>query len=184
MTFSVGMRAPSQAELVGDLADYLAEHLSEEQRYADPDLAPVKQPGKIDPAALKRVRAAVPFAAALDDATLMDWFGRFITRYRSAQTPLPPGKPVSEAALMKQLEGGASLLRHPWSRMAWTRQGAHCTLYANGHAYPASADYATQVCGQRTLSPPYNLSPIERNLVLALVNDGHLVPRRLRGRRT
>lgn len=183
MTFSVGMRAPSQAELVGDLADYLAEHLPEEQRYADPDLAPVKQPGKIDPAALTRVRAAVPFAATLDDATLLDWFGRFITRYRSAQAPLPPSKPVSEAALMKQLADGASLLRHPWSRMAWGQHGTHCTLYANGHAYPASASHAAQICGQRTLSPPYKLNTFERELVLALVNDGHLVPRRLRGRR-
>ena len=95
MTFSVGMRAPSQAELVGDLADYLVEHLSEEQRYADPDLAPVKRAGEIDKAALKRVRAAVPLAAGLDDATLLDWFGRFITRYRSAQTPLAPAKRTS-----------------------------------------------------------------------------------------
>ena len=39
MTFSIGMRAPSQAELTGDLADYLAERLHEDQRYADPDLA-------------------------------------------------------------------------------------------------------------------------------------------------
>ena len=183
MTFSVGMRAPSQAELVGDLADYLAEHLSEEERYADPDLAPIKQPGNIDKAALKRVRSAVPFAAGLDDATLLDWFGRFITRYRSAQTPLPPSKPLTEAALMKQLTGGASLLRHPWSRMAWTQHGSHCTLYANGHAYPASPACAVQLCGQRTLSPSHSLNGVERELLLALVNEGHLVPRRLRGLR-
>src|SRR6185437_11852169 len=34
MTFSIGMRAPSQAELTGDLADYIAEQLPEELRYA------------------------------------------------------------------------------------------------------------------------------------------------------
>ncbi|MFK2875150.1 cupin domain-containing protein [Dyella lipolytica] len=182
MTFSVGMRAPSQAELVGDLADYLAERLPEELRYADPDLAPAKRAGEIDKASLKRIRTALPFAAPLDDATLLDWFGRFITRYRSAQAPLPPAKPLSEAALLKQLTGGTSLLRHPWSRMAWTQNGSRCTLYANGHAYPASVRLATQLCTQRTLSPPHELSTAEHGLLLALVNDGHLVPRRLRGR--
>jgi 50S ribosomal protein L16 3-hydroxylase len=181
MTFSVGMRAPSQAELVGDLADYLAEHLSEEQRYADPDLAPVKRAGEIDKAALKRVRAAVPFAAGLDDATLLDWFGRFITRYRSAQTPLAPAKPLSEAALMKQLAAGAALLRHPWSRMAWAQTGAHAALYANGQAYPASARWASQLCAQRVLSGPFDVTAADRALLLALINDGHLILRKQRG---
>ena len=182
MTFSVGMRAPSQAELVGDLADYLAEHLSEDQRYTDPDLAPAKRAGEIDKAALKRVQAAVPLAATLDDAVLLDWFGRFITRYRTAQTPLAPAKLLSDAALMKQLTGGVSLLRHPWSRMAWAQAGSRCTLYANGHAYPASASWATQLCAQRTLSPPFDLSAVDTALVLALINDGHLILRRLKGR--
>lgn len=182
MTFSVGMRAPSQAELVGDLADYLAEHLSEDQRYADPDLAPVKRYGEIDKAALKRVRTAVPLATTLDDATLLDWFGRFMTRYRTAQTPLAPAKPLNEAALMKQLAGGASLLRHPWSRMAWAQVGSRCTLYASGHAYPASAQWATQLCAHRALQPPFDVSATDGALLLALINDGHLILRRLRGR--
>lgn len=182
MTFSVGMRAPSQAELVGDLADYLAEHLSEDQRYADPDLTPAKRAGKIDKAALQRVREALPLAQGLDDASLLDWFGRFITRYRTAQTPLPPSRPLSEAGLMRQLHGGASLLRHPWSRMAWAQTGKRCTLFANGHAYPASSGLSMRLCAQRTISPPFDLPGADGSLLLALVNDGHLILRRLRGR--
>ncbi|WP_333676851.1 cupin domain-containing protein [Dyella sp.] len=182
MTFSVGMRAPSQAELVGDLADYLAEHLSEDQRYADPNLSPAKRAGEIDKAALQRVRDAVSFTQTLDDATLLDWFGRFITRYRTAQAPLAPSKPLGEAALMKQLQGGASLLRHPWSRMAWGQAGKRCTLFANGHAYSASSRWATQLCEQRTISPPFDMSGKDCALLLALINDGYLILRRLRGR--
>jgi 50S ribosomal protein L16 3-hydroxylase len=180
MTFSIGMRAPSQAELVGDLADYLAERLTEDQRYTDADLAPAKRVGEIDKAALQRVRAAVPFAQALDDVTLADWFGRFITRYRSAQVPMPPAKPLSEAALGKQLGSGASLIRHPWSRMAWTQTGKQCVLYANGHAYPVSPHLAVKLCSQRTISPPS--ANDESASLLALINDGHLILRRLRGR--
>ncbi|MFC5743400.1 cupin domain-containing protein [Dyella tabacisoli] len=182
MTFSVGMRAPSQAELTGDLADYLAERLPEELRYTDPDLAPAKAIGEIDRHALARLKQALPFAAALSEATLNDWFGRFITRYRSTQMPAPTDKPLTAAALVKQLDAGAHLLRHPWSRLAWSRDKSGCTLYVSGHAYPASAALAEQLCAERSLVPAKRLPAADRDLLLALVNDGHLLPQKTRRR--
>jgi len=182
MTFSVGMRAPSQAELTGDLADYLAEHLTEEQRYADPDLAPVKAMGEIDKATLARLKTTLPFAAALDDDTLRDWFGRFITRYRNAQTPALLEKPLTEAALIKQIDAGAQLLRHPWSRLAWSRCKGGGVLFANGHAWSATPALALQLCEQRELSFSQTPSVADCALLLALVNDGHLIVRKSRRR--
>ena len=182
MTISVGMRAPSQAELTGDLADYLAERLPDELRYSDADLAPAKAAGEIDRAAIARLKTSLPFAAALDEPTLIDWFGRFITRYRNAQVPVPPEKPVTEAALLKQLDGGAQLLRHPWARMAWARGKRDATLFVNGHAYPASIELAERLCRERELSPGKKIPAAERSLLLALVNDGHLVARKSRRR--
>ncbi|HEY2623688.1 MAG TPA: cupin domain-containing protein [Dyella sp.] len=182
MTISVGMRAPSQAELTGDLADYLAERLPDELRYSDADLAPAKAAGEIDRAAIARLKSSLPFAAALDEPTLTDWFGRFITRYRNAQVPVPPEKAVTEAALLKQLDGGAQLLRHPWARMAWARGKAAATLFVNGHAYPAPMELAERLCRERELSPGKKIPAAERTLLLALVNDGHLVPRKSRRR--
>jgi len=182
LTISVGMRAPSQAELTGDLADYLAERLPDELRYTDPDLTPAKAVGEIDRAALARLKQALPFAAALDDATLTDWFGRFITRYRSAQQPVPPEKELTEAALRKQLDAGTSLLRHPWARMAWARAKRGATLFVNGHAYPTSVDVAERLCAERELTPGASVPDAELALLLTLVNDGHLVARKLRRR--
>ena len=180
MTFSVGMRAPSQAELTGDLADYLAERLHEDQRYADPDLLPAKAPGEIDDAALARLRKTLPFAAALDEEILRDWFGRFITRYRNAQGPALPDRALDEAALRKRLAAGAHLLRHPWSRMAWSRGPSGCTLYANGDSWPAPPALAKQLCAQREIVLDAAPSAPATALLLALVNDGHLVLRKAR----
>ena len=188
MTISIGMRAPSQAELTGDLADHIAEHLPEELRYADPDLKPAKHTGEIDRAAIARLRTALPFATALSDDMLRDWFGRFITRYRNAQVPAALEKPLDEAALIKQLKAGALLLRHPWSRLAWTRlaRGAgksDGTLYVSGHAYPATTALAQQLCEQRSLSTIGGKSgSSELALLLALVNDGHLLLQKSRRR--
>lgn len=183
MTFSIGMRAPSQAELTGDLADHIAERLPEELRYADPDLKPAKATGEIDRAAIERLRTALPFAAALGDDMLRDWFGRFITRYRNAQVPAPLEKPLTDAALAKQLAAGAQLLRHPWSRLAWTGGKSGCILYVSGQAYPATPALAQQLCEQRALSVDSPLESTELSLLLALVNDGHLLPRKSRRRR-
>jgi 50S ribosomal protein L16 3-hydroxylase len=180
MTLSVGMRAPSQAELTGDLADYLAERLDEAQRYTDADLAPARAAGEIDAAALGRLRAALPFAAALDEESLRDWFGRFITRYRNAQTPAPPARPLTTPALRKRLEGGAALLRHPWSRLAWSRNRRGATLFANGHAYAATTELAQRLCAQRTLTFDQAPDGAALELLAALVNDGHLVPHKAR----
>ena len=180
MTLSIGMRAPSQAELTGDLADHIAERLPEELRYADPDLTPAKAIGEIDRAAIERLKAALPFAAALDDAMLRDWFGRFITRYRNAQVPAALDKPMSEAAFDKQLDNLPTLLRHPWSRMAWTRAKSGCTLFVSGHAYPATPALAQQLCEQREIVLTAEPAAAEKALLLALVNDGHLLARNSR----
>lgn len=183
MTFSIGMRAPSQAELTGDLADYIAEQLPEELRYADPDLKPTGAVGEIDRTVFERLKQALPFAAALRDELLHDWFGRFITRYRNAQMPAPLAKPVPPDMLNTRLAAGAQLLRHPWSRLAWIRHKTGCTLYASGQAYAATPALAQELCAQRELTPDRKLLAAERTLLLALVNDGHLLLRTSRRRR-
>lgn len=182
MTFSIGMRAPSQAELTGDLADHIAERLPEEMRYTDPDLTPAKSTGEIDRAAINRLKAALPFAAALDDAMLRDWFGRFITRYRNAQVPAALEKPPTDAAFAKQLTVGATLLRHPWSRMAWARTKSATQLYVSGNAYAAPLELAQQLCAQRELAVTAAMIKEGRTLLLALVSDGHLLIKKSRRR--
>ncbi|WP_257388910.1 cupin domain-containing protein, partial [Tahibacter caeni] len=99
MTLSIGMRAPAIAEMLGDLVDSLVEPLTEDDRYTDADLAPAKDPYEIDAAALARVDRAVARLRELDDAALHDWFGRYITAYRSAQTALPPPRATTAAEL-------------------------------------------------------------------------------------
>jgi 50S ribosomal protein L16 3-hydroxylase len=68
LTFSVGMRAPARGEMLVDFAEFLAEQLPDSARYADPDLAPVKDSGQIDEAAMRRVAEALPWLRILDDA--------------------------------------------------------------------------------------------------------------------
>ena len=136
LTFSVGMRAPSRAELMVDLAEELAASLPDEARYADPDLQPPEDAWEIDEAAFSRLRAALADLQSLDETRLRTWFGRFITQYRAGGEIAAPARPPGTAAVASALDQGGMLLRHPHSRVAWTRDGRKARLFANGLVLP------------------------------------------------
>ena len=135
LTFSVGMRAPSRAELMLDFVEELAAAVPEESRYADPELTLPADPHEIDEAAFARVRAALSELQTLDDTALRRWFGRFITQYRAAGELAAPARVPSLATVADTLAGGGRLHRHPHARHAWAREGKRARLHANGLGY-------------------------------------------------
>ncbi|MBS0575940.1 MAG: cupin domain-containing protein [Proteobacteria bacterium] len=140
LTYSIGMRAPSQAELLVDFAEHLAQRIGEDARYTDPDLTLPMDAFEIDATALARVRTALSGLHA-DDAALAAWFGSFISSYRSVGIAAPP-KPPTEASVRKALATGGTLARHPFVRTAWMRHGKRALLLAAGAAYPMQAEAA------------------------------------------
>ena len=59
MTYSIGMRAPSAAEMLLDFAEYVAQSLPDSLRYRDSGLRPAGGDGEIDDDAIARVRAVL-----------------------------------------------------------------------------------------------------------------------------
>ena len=177
MTFSVGMRAPSQAELLLDFAESLAESLGEDNRYTDPELRPANDSGEIDDAALARVRAAMPQFAHVERSSLARWFGCFITRYRAAHEAMPSARPLSAAQLATKLSG-ARLLRNPWSRVAWARHGRQALLFVAGQSYDCPTALARALCARRDLDGAAMMSICASRPALetmaSLINGGHL----------
>ncbi|MGA9332985.1 MAG: cupin domain-containing protein [Rudaea sp.] len=183
MTFSVGMRAPSQAELLLDFAESQAERLDEGQRYVDPDLSPTRSGGEIDAAALERVRAAMPSFANVDNSILTHWFGCFITRYRVAHEAAPARQPIAPARLALRLPR-SRVLRNPWSRVAWARYRRAALLFVAGQAYACPIAFARAVCASRQIEGSALARLCGSNSLLAtlanLIDSGHLL---LAGRR-
>jgi len=178
LTFSVGMRAPAAAELLGDYADTLAADAPDELRYADPDQTLPSDTGEIDDAAMQRVEAALRQLRMDDPDRFGDWFGGFITTYRSAVLPAPDDNPPSREAMERALAEGAALLRHPWSRMAWRRlnraEGA-AHLYAGGTTYPMTVEDARRLAAADAVDGALYaaLEPAGRDAVNALLAAGH-----------
>ena len=175
LTFSVGMRAPAAAELLGDFVDTLAAEADDSLRYRDPDLAPAGDPNEIDADAMARVVEALNVLRMNDPERLGDWFGRFISAYRGAGTVAPaPGLP-SRIEFEWDLAQGATLHRHPFSRMAWRRGGRRATLFANGESWPLPARDAQRLAAARVVGQAEYaaLSDAGRDLAFALLEAGH-----------
>ena len=175
LTFSIGMRAPSRAELMLDLVEELAADVPDELRYADPDLQPPADPCEIDDAAFARVLAALQPLRELDDAALRRWFGRFITRYRAAGDIAAPPKPPVAAKIADALAAGGRLLRHPHARYAWARDGRRARLHASGLGFPMGITSAKVLAAAETLDAAAvaALDDDGRAALHALVAQGH-----------
>jgi 50S ribosomal protein L16 3-hydroxylase len=171
------MRAPAAAELLGDFVDTLASEADESLRFADPGLAPAKDANEIDAAAMERVVEALNLLRMNDPARLGDWFGRFITTYRTALRPggRDEGDGRSRIEVEWDLQRGAWLQRDPWTRMAWQRAGRGAKLFVSGesHALPL-ADARRIANGERLDGSEYaRLSITGRDLVQDLLQRGH-----------
>nr|WP_238333389.1 cupin domain-containing protein [Luteimonas marina] len=176
LTFSVGMRAPSAAELMGDYIDTLASEADESLRYGDADLAPPKDANEIDAEAMRRVVEALNTLRFNDPDRLGDWFGRFITQYRSAGVVAGEGDARSRIEIEFTLDHeGAVLQRHPFSRMAWRRAADGGRLYVSGQDHALPVRDARRIAGsERIDGAAYAaLSPAGRDAVHALLLAGH-----------
>ena len=175
MTWSVGMRAPSAADLLQSLGEWLAEYRSEGRRYGDPELDPLRRPGEVDGGAVDRFTALARDALA-DGVEFRRFLGEFLSRYRLAQEPAPPPASLSAAQLRDRLRRGAVLTHHPWTRLLWIATGEHALLCAAGTAFECRAETAQAICDEQSLrTAGSQLAAQESDLLLALVNRGHLI---------
>mgnify|MGYP002732763776 CR=1 FL=1 len=174
LTFSFGMRAPSAAELLSDFVDELVADACEDIRYTDGDLKAPADPNEIDTAALKRVVAALNAIRLDDPQQLENWFGRFITTYRSA-TDISPGPDTPDAVHIEpSLAAGWELHRHPWARVAWRGTASGATVFFSGRDFAVSAKDAPLIAAAEVVDHGLwrKLSSKGRKALLALVAAG------------
>ena len=175
LTFSVGMRAPSASELLGDFVDTLAADAPDSLRFTDANLTPASDPFEIDADAMTRVVEALNLLRMRDPDRLGDWFGSFITTYRTAVEPAADEDARPRIEIEWDLAHGASLLRHPWSRMAWRKAVKDACLYAGGQAYGMPVRNARALAAADAIDATLydRLGPRGRDVVFELIQAGH-----------
>ncbi|MBK5000207.1 cupin domain-containing protein [Pseudomonas sp. S31] len=131
LTYSVGFRAPSAAEVLTHFTDFLGQFLPDEERYSDADAQPVSDPHQIQHDALDRLKALLAEHMG-DERLLLTWFGQFMTEPRYPEQVT--GEELSEEELIDSLEQGAILIRNPSARMAWSEVDDNLLLFASGQS--------------------------------------------------
>jgi 50S ribosomal protein L16 3-hydroxylase len=131
MTYSVGFRAPSAAEVLTHFTDFLAQFLPDEERYSDAGAAPVSDPHQIQHDDLDRLKSLLSEHMS-DERLLLTWFGQFMTEPRYPE--LVAGADVEEEDFLGAIEDGAVLVRNPSARLAWSEVDADLVLFASGQS--------------------------------------------------
>ena len=175
LTFSIGMRAPSSAELIGDYLDHLTSDADETLRYRDPDLQPPRDAYEIDAAAMGRAIEALNALRINDPDRLGEWFGRFITTYRAGGEVAPGEEPRPRIEVEWDLEHGGELQRHPFSRVAWRKARRGAALFCSGLQFQLPVRDAQALAAARSLDGAgyRKLSERGRDVAFELYSEGH-----------
>ncbi|NQZ53049.1 MAG: cupin domain-containing protein [Piscirickettsiaceae bacterium] len=138
MTFSIGFRAPTQADMLDSLVNTMLEQGVGKQRYSDPDLVLPQHSAEIDAQAVTRLKNMLHQAIDEAEPLLVDALGKFVTETKSslaelAAESLSDGPTIDELSI--QFERGKVLQRNVYCRFAWAENAAGGQLFMAGEAY-------------------------------------------------
>lgn len=177
MTYSIGFRAPSRAELVEHWSEHLVDALPDEDRYADPDLVRQAHPGEIAASAIDRLHGLV-LEALSDRATFARWFGAYSSQPKYADTDWQPEEPADVNMARALIAAQVPLCRNPASRFAFMTQADDAvTLFVDGQSFDCVGDgalLARALCGRGDLmaDPALAGSDTALTLIAALIDQG------------
>lgn len=139
MTYSIGFRAPSAAELLERTIDAVLPTLTEDHRYSDPSITRPTHTAEIGEDALTRVRTLLESTLS-NDALLADTLGQLLT-----EPKYPDQAPEFSTSLLTQefdeetwqdfvaeIGSESSLTRSESARFAWHASTSHLTFFAQG----------------------------------------------------
>ena len=175
MTCSVGFRAPAHRDILLDYPEYIGEQLSEDIRYADPNLVAQSNPGQITSEAVQNVQKILTQYVE-DRNSLAQWFGRYMTspKYQDEETTLEEHRLDD---VRQHLAAGGTLIRNEGSRFAFQEHEKNLWLFVDGRQYTCSesvVDLVKTLCVERTFSDFCGESEEHDSLVLDLLNHGSL----------
>ncbi|MDH5570560.1 MAG: cupin domain-containing protein [Gammaproteobacteria bacterium] len=176
MTFSVGFRCPTKAELIAGFVDDLLPTLTNEMRYADPGLHMQKNPGEIHYRSLAKVRAIIQEAVS-NNRNIDRWFGRFITEPCNDDLPEERSTHLTPEEFKQRLTQAGMIIRSEYSHFSFIKEPGQVLLYVDGEEYELLNSWlyiAQLICNHRYLKldmlKPYFDDEVFLNLFCALYN--------------
>jgi 50S ribosomal protein L16 3-hydroxylase len=184
MTYSVGFRAPSYAEILNGLTDEALDMLSEDQRYTDRELTVGRHPGEISVNVIQDLQTRVLNLLA-DPAMIQRWFGKTMT---CPKYPVEYDEHCCDrdhqslqfTDFVQAMKDGAQLYKVPGSRFAYARSmGASedAQIKADDKKAELFADGEVHLCNLQllpllqALSTPGHVEAIDEALISGFGGD-------------
>ncbi len=152
MTWSIGFRAPSYAEILAHFSGYVAEQLGEHKRYEDPTGFAQNEPGWISTSTVDMIQNIVREAIS-DKESIARWFGQFMSEPKYADLN-KAGNKITAKQMQVKLKKGAMLYRDESSRFLYSgSETIPERLYVNGdevRVKPMMADLVRYLSRERS----------------------------------
>jgi 50S ribosomal protein L16 3-hydroxylase len=176
MTYSIGFRAPSHADILTELSQEIASTLSNDLRFNDPTLRLQKNPGEICNDAITHIQTILK--QHFTSENIAQWFGKHMTERKYEEEGVDTDD-IDADDWQAALAEGNSLWRHPAARFAFHTTNEHTQLFADGHAIRCSKTLAELIC-QETQIQWQELKPLiqdlyDRATITQLINQESLL---------
>ena len=142
MTFSIGFRAPSSADLMDAVTNTIIERGLGANRYCDLDLRTGDNSNEIDSAAVKRLKQLLHDTIDNAEPALAETLGKLVTETKSTLTALALQTSTDRPSVDEinaEFKQGNSLQRSPYHRFAWMKDDSKAQLFMAGEVYSAEA---------------------------------------------
>lgn len=157
LTWSIGFRAPSDAEIVEGFLDYLRDTLQVEGHYGDRGARPARQPGDIPAALLRHFGAAVRRGIRWNGADVRTFAGRLLSEPKAHVFFAPPRRALALREFVGACRrGGLALDRR--SRLLFSGT----MFFLNGEALgvdPEARPLMRRLANERALPPSLTAPP-------------------------
>ena len=140
MTYSVGFRAPSQAEMLENLVENLLEDPRLKQRFNDSERECQAHPGELTAGDMERLIDFVVDALPQDTQALQLWLGKYLSQPKVDNNDTLEPSCLSKAELIKLINRRATFEKPPSIRFLYFINDDEICLFANGTLHRAAAE--------------------------------------------
>lgn len=179
VTFSLGCRAPSHADLAAQMAGLLLSQLDEAKRYTDASLTTKEASQGISRDAVARTERLLNEVWQINPNLAARCLGAVATTPKLLFRQ--DIEPLSDRDVTRRLTSRRGLFRRKGSRWTWYGDKT-AYLFVDGREYLTAPNsrgksLVATLCSERHLTPEWlsNLTPAQTQLLRELVRDGHLL---------
>lgn len=174
MTYSVGFRAPSQAEMLENLVENLLEDPRLKQRFNDSERACQAHPGELTAGDMERLIDFIIDALPQDTQALQLWLGKYLSLPKADENNHLESACISKAELIKLINRRTTFEKQPGIRFLYFIADNEVYFFANGSRYSVASEqlqFVQYLCDRTIFKHNNYKSYLQDKNALALWRD-------------